>query len=110
MKKVVNDIIPAEGFIAFTMWPFVFVRRDKEDKFDKVAENHEEIHARQQKEMLIIPFFLWYVVEWLLRSVFGTGNAYRNICFEREAYANEKDMSYLSRRKWWSWIEYMKKR
>ena len=27
--------------------------------------NHELIHAEQQKELLYIPFFIWYVLEWL---------------------------------------------
>ena len=110
MKKIVNNIIPLKGFVTLTIWPFIFVRKDKEHKFDAVAENHENIHGCQQKEMLIIPFFLWYLIEWVLRAIFCTGNAYRNISFEREAYSNEKDMNYIGRRKWWSWIEYMKKK
>ena len=36
------------------------------------------------------------------------GNAYRNISFEREAYSNEKDLSYLDNRKWFAWIRYIK--
>ena len=130
MKKIVNSIIPFEGYVAMTFWPVVFVRRDEEEKFDKVAENHENIHKAQQKEMLAIGmliaglllmitgswwsllllpvYFWWYVIEWLLRSMFGTGNAYRNIAFEREAYANEKDFTYIGRRKWLAWVEYMK--
>jgi hypothetical protein len=39
------------------------------------------------KEMLYIPFYLWYGVEWLVK-LFCKGNAYRNISFEREAYDN----------------------
>ena len=42
--------------------------------------------------------------------MFGTGNAYRNISFERETYANEKVFTYIGRRKWLAWVEYMKKR
>ena len=132
MKKIVNSIIPFEGFVAITVWPFVFVRRDEEAKFDKVAGNHESIHGEQQIEMgivglfltlaaflitcslwsmLLIPvYFWWYLIEWLLRSVFGTGNAYRNISFEREAYANEKDLDYIHQRDMFAWIGYMKRR
>lgn len=131
MKKVINSVIPFEGFIAITIWPFVFVRKDLAHKFDVVGENHENIHAEQQKEMLgvgallgglllmitgslwwllLVPiFFWWYLIEWILRSVFGTGNAYRNISFEREAYANEKDMLYPSvRRKSFAWMNYLR--
>lgn len=132
MKKIVNSIIPFEGFIAITIWPFVFVRKDEEKKFDSVAENHESIHAEQQKEMLgvgwlmagilliitgslwwllLIPiYFWWYLIEYCLRSVFGTGNAYRNISFEREAYANEKDFDYNRRRQSFAWLGYLSKR
>jgi len=28
--------------------------------------------------------------------------AYLNICFEREAYLNEKNIDYLKKRKWYS--------
>jgi hypothetical protein len=39
------------------------------------------------KEILYIPFYLWYGVEWLIK-LFYKGNAYRNLSFEREAYDN----------------------
>lgn len=90
-----------------TIWPFIFVRR--ECTMDDVDINHERIHMRQQMEMLVIPFLLWYIIEWLLRSIFGTGNAYRNISFEREAYAYEKNMEYLTWRKFWAWIRFLRK-
>ena len=48
-------------------------------------------HTAQMKEMLYIFFYLWYVVEWIIR-LFMKGNAYRNISFEREAYSNEDDI------------------
>ena len=52
------------------------------------GRKHEKIHIAQQKEMLVIPFYLWYFIEWLVR-LFKKGNAYQNISFEREAYVNE---------------------
>lgn len=132
MKKVINNIIPFEGFVAITVWPFVFVRRSEEGKYDSVADNHEHIHGKQQQEMLaagalmgdalmiltgslwwllLLPaFFWWYLIEYALRSMFGTGNAYRNISFEREAYANEKDFDYNRKRIPFSWLRYMKRK
>ena len=132
MKKIVNNIIPFEGFIALTIFPFIFIRKDEEKKFDKTTENHESIHGEQQIEMGIIGiiltlilflftgslwsfllspvYFWWYLIEWLLRSMFGTGNAYRNISFEREAYANERDLNYLYDRTLFAWLGYMKKK
>ena len=68
--------------------------------------NHEAIHTAQMKEMLYILFYLWYVVEWIVR-LFGKGNAYRNISFEREAYINEKNKNYLTERKMYNWINFI---
>lgn len=87
-----------------TVWPFLFYRTDA--KIDAATVNHEYIHARQQMEMLVIPFFVWYLVEWIVRTVFGGGNSYRRISFEREAYENQSNMEYLSTRRFWSWMNY----
>lgn len=63
--------------------------------------NHERIHTAQMREMLFVPFYVWYVVEWLvllcrLRNPF---RAYCAIRFEREAYDNQADLSYLRHRR-----------
>ncbi|UKK54872.1 hypothetical protein [Prevotella sp. E2-28] len=63
--------------------------------------NHELIHAAQQKELLYIPFFIWYGIEWII-LYFKYRNwekAYFNIRFEREAYHHESDLNYLKLRK-----------
>lgn len=72
--------------------------------------NHEEIHSKQQKEMLILFFFLWYGLEFLFRLCqYGNWDkAYRNISFEREAYANQYNIAYLSNRKRFAWFKYLK--
>lgn len=103
MIVIKNKIIPFGRFDAMVVWPFVFV---KDDVSDKVI-NHERIHARQQIEMLVIFFFMWYVVEWLIRKIFGNGIAYRNISFEREAYLNQLNSDYLQHRKFFSWTKYL---
>ena len=46
------------------------------------------------KEMMYIPFYLLYVVEWLIK-LFCKGSAYRNISFEREAYDNPVSYKHL---------------
>ena len=50
-----------------------------------------------QLEVLIIPFYLIYGLEFLIRLVQYKSwkLAYLNISFEREAYCNEKDLEYL---------------
>jgi hypothetical protein len=70
--------------------------------------NHESIHIEQQKELLIIGFYLWYVIEWIIR-LFMKGNAYQNISFEREAYLNQDNSEYLSERKKYSFLKYLRK-
>lgn len=107
MKIIQNkfsDFILAKGFAGITIWPFIFIRTGKPLTPDLI--NHERIHGRQQIEMLIIPFFLWYGLEWLYR-ILTTKNAYRNISFEREAYANDDDPLYLDNRRPWGWIKYL---
>ena len=128
MKKIVNKIIPAIGYIAMTFWPLLFIRKENAYQFDDVAENHENIHARQQIEMLIVGtviavglyfligwwclfalpiFYYWYCIEYLLRSIFGKArNPYRAISFENEAYTNEHDMEYLKHRTPFAWLKY----
>jgi len=87
------------GYIGITIFPFVILKT-KNLKQDLVLLNHEKIHLRQQIELLVIPFFIIYVFEFLIRLIqYGKWNlAYRNISFEREAYANEKDLNYLKSR------------
>ena len=72
--------------------------------------NHERIHAAQMKELLYIPFYIWYVIEWLIRLVQFRNSymAYRNISFEREAYQNQEDMYYLKSRKFFSFLKYVR--
>lgn len=69
--------------------------------------NHEKIHLRQQAEMLILLFFLWYAIEYLLRlaKYREHDKAYRNISFEREAYAHEHDDNYLKNRMLWNFAK-----
>lgn len=76
---------------------------------DRYVINHERIHDAQQKELLYIPFYLLYVLEWLFRLLQfrNAQKAYRNISFEREAYKHGNDLTYLSRRKrgaWWKFL------
>lgn len=105
MKIIKNNIIPLKGFAAINLFGVLFVR--KETKITAKLLRHEAIHAAQMKEMLYIFFYLWYVVEWIIR-LFMKGSAYRNISFEREAYSNEDDVIYLESRKRFAWIKYIK--
>ena len=129
-KVIFNDTIPFKGFIAMCLWPFIFVRNNAASHYNTVANNHEHIHAEQQKEMLLVGivlaaigyvfaglwallfvplFFWWYGIEYLYRlcQYRDTKKAYRNISTEREAYANEKDLIYLTNRRRFAWTKYL---
>ena len=92
-------------FSAINLLGILFARPGTE--IDERLLNHERIHTRQMLEMLVVGFYFWYIIEWLIRLTMK-GNAYRNISFEREAYANEHNLQYLTERKHYSWIKYIK--
>ena len=107
MIVLVNRFLLRKKFLGVALWPFVILKY-KELKKDEVFLNHENIHLRQQLELLIIPFYLWYGFEFVIR-LFQYKNrnlAYRNISFEREAYENEKDLDYLQKRSFWKFLFY----
>ncbi len=108
MLLIVSKYLIPKGYRGLTLFPFVIIR-DFLDKENKVLLNHEKIHIRQQLELLIVPFFVLYFLEFLLRLIqFRDRNkAYRNISFEREAYANEKDLGYLKKRPFWKFRNYI---
>ena len=105
MRVIRNKIIPFPGYKAINLFGVLFVRGDA--NVDEKTIRHESIHTAQMKEMLYIFFYLWYVVEWVVR-LFMKGNAYRNISFEREAYENEKDVDYLDLRYPYAWFDHIK--
>ena len=96
------------NYVGLSFWPFIFLKNTTL-KEDTVLINHEKIHLHQQRELLVIPFYIFYMVEWLLRTIyyFDSYKAYKNISFEREAYHNEKNLGYLKGRKAFSFIKYL---
>ena len=128
MKIIRNKYIPFPGYKAINLFGVLFVKNNA--KIDEVTINHESIHSAQIAEVMIasVPFalllwlftnvwlglllviasyYLWYVIEWLIRL--PKGDAYKNISFEREAYANQDDLSYLKNRKRFDFAKYIKK-
>ncbi len=91
------------------LWPFVILKHH-ELKERTVFINHERIHLRQQAELLVVFFYLWYGLEFLFRWIQykNRRQAYRNISFEREAYAQESNSAYLKNRKAYSFLKYIK--
>ena len=108
MFVIVTKYLIPKGYRGLTLFPFVIIRNFL-DKENKVLLNHEKIHIRQQLELLILPFFVLYFLEYFFRLIqFKDRNkAYRNISFEREAYANESDFNYLQNRSLWRFRKYI---
>ena len=96
------------NYVGLSLWPFIFLRHPSR-RDDAVLINHERIHLRQQAEMLVVFFYLWYLCEWLVRCLAYRDfyRAYQNISFEREAYARERELGYLGRRQPYAFLRYL---
>ena len=108
MFLIVSKYLISKKYRGFTFFPFIIIRNGF-DKTDKVLINHEKIHIRQQLELLILPFYIWYFTDFLIKLIIykNSSKAYRNIIFEKEAYAIEKDLDYLKSRSFWKFLKYM---
>ena len=129
-----NHLLPFGPFLAINLFGLIFVRRGR--PFVASDLNHEQIHTRQMRELLYLPFYLIYIIEWLVRlaQTFcsqepapgnrqdpSPGNrqgtaprkqsrllrAYHRISFEREAYACQHDPDYLRHRPPYAWRHYL---
>jgi hypothetical protein len=95
------------GYAGLSLGPFIFIAGATASAR---LLNHERIHWRQQREMLFVGQWVWYGVEYLARRLRGGGHAkaYRAISFEREAYGNQENLSYLATRRRWAWVQFLK--
>lgn len=109
LKRVYSNIIPFKGYIALTIFPWVFIRNSAKQRYTPTANRHETTHGYQQIETLWLLFFLIYGIEWLLKVIicWNTHRGYRSISFEQEAYANQGNVEYNSNRKHYAWIKYI---
>ncbi|QNL47712.1 hypothetical protein H8S90_12835 [Olivibacter sp. SDN3] len=107
-------IIPSRSKIqAMALWPVVLANKSIKNKqlSDRILL-HEKIHHRQQIEMLVLPFYIWYVMEWLFKwAIYKKRHqAYKALSFEREAYSNDSQPNYLETRKTWNFIRFLCKK
>lgn len=105
---IINKWLPiGKNFYAINLFGIIFAKGN----CDKYVINHERIHSRQMLELLVIPFYLIYVVEWVIRIIMYKDSlkAYRNISFEREAYSNDSNLNYLQKRNPYSFISYLRR-
>ncbi|SDR76157.1 hypothetical protein [Christiangramia echinicola] len=108
MILIVNKRLLSGRFKGISLWPFVFLESDQLKK-DEFFLNHEKIHLRQQLELLVLFFYVWYTIEFFIRYLDCRDGmlAYRNISFEREAYRRENDIDYLKKRPFWAFLKFM---
>ena len=97
--------LPAKAMAVF---PFM-IFKDASQKRNLLLINHEKIHFKQQLELLIIPFYILYLSNYLVNLIKfrSHSKAYYNCCFEKEAYANDSNFEYLQQRKPYAWIKYL---
>jgi hypothetical protein len=108
MFYIVSKYLFPKSYRGFALFPFIFIKY-KSDKTNAAFINHEKIHLRQQLELLVLPFLIWYVLEFVFRLIQHKNwdLGYRNISFEREAYGNDFNPNYLKYRSFWSFLKYL---
>ena len=106
MRVIKNKIIPAKGFNAINLFGVVFTRKEN---LPEQTLRHEAIHTAQMRELAYIFFYVWYLAEYAIRLIRcrNRKEAYRNISFEREAFTHDKTDNYLSKRTWYSFVNYL---
>ena len=104
-NKFLNRISLFMKVGGITLYPMIIIREGR--RTSKLI-NHESIHIVQQKELLLIFFYIIYIAELLIGAVkYGSfKESYMNISFEKEAYANELNLNYLKSRKPYSFLKY----
>lgn len=98
------------------------------------VKNHECTHARQWVEMFVIgwfatwilqlifgisawwyalsflAFYIFYLLELLIKSIILRRNAYKDISFEQEARKAEDDETYLENSDYFAWVKFLFKK
>ena len=104
-NKFSDKILYKLGKSGIMLFPFIFIRTDK---CTPRIINHENIHYEQAKELLVIFFYIWYLFSFIYQwfKYWDYPLAYRNIIFEREAYKEDENYTYLIARKKFNFLRY----
>lgn len=98
------------GVGGISIFPFIILKKKYKNTYmGNLMINHETIHFQQQLELLVIPFYILYVLNFFYNFITGDKEPYRNIVFEKEAYDNENNLEYLKTRKMYNWTNLINK-
>jgi len=97
-QRYILLVVPYLRVAGMALFPFVIVQKERPSN---ILVNHERIHLRQQIELGIVFFYLWYVIHYGINRLKGMphNRAYHQIIFEREAYQEDENLQYLTKRK-----------
>lgn len=107
MLIIYNKILPFPGYRAINLFGIIFVRGDKPLSASTIT--HETIHTKQMLEMLVVGFYIWYLLEFLIKLVicFNWNRAYMSVSFEQEAYNFAGYPDWPNIRNRWFWSRYV---
>ena len=102
ISRFLKILLP-KHIAAITLWPLILFIDQKHTPDQRII-NHERIHLRQQIELLVLPFYLIYLLEYLFLLAYYQNHqkAYTNISFEKEAYCHDSNFDYLNTRSFWA--------
>ena len=105
IPKILSKFTPI-NINAITLGPFIISRGKMSDD----TLRHEMIHYVQYKELFYIGFLIIYLYDFLYNAIILkqglSSSSYRNIRFEKEAYDNDHDKTYLANREKFAWKKY----
>lgn len=98
---------PPKRFYAITIFPVIFYNKEN---LSERGLRHETVHLWQQGALLIVLFYLLYLIFWFigLLRYRDKDRAYREIPFERSAYALESLPRQSGWRQAFDWVKRIK--
>ena len=119
MTIIENNIIPFGSCSIINIYGILFSKKKKENIKQRDL-NHEGTHTEEMDDFVLglswlrliggTIFYLWYCIEFIFRFFqygFDWHTAYKNISFEREAYANQDDDDYNDNRSRFAFLKYI---
>ncbi|WKZ31127.1 MAG: hypothetical protein QY318_04815 [Candidatus Dojkabacteria bacterium] len=107
-----NGFANPESVKAGAFYPFLYLRFPDHPN-NPTWINHEKIHFRQQLELLFIFYFIFIAAERIYYRYFrklSPLDSYLASAFEQECYINQSDTLYLSRRRPYAFLKYMREK